>query len=804
MLNRHPSSTSHEQLFVERYAALLAAAKRLTDGQRERAEELVQDAFIQFTLTEPNLSDIRNLDGYLFGILRKLHLSQVRRAARAPEVLLSAIDHDSVDMSLSQADARLRQLVVNELAAICAYACERKSSSKAASVLILRFFHGYYPSEIAQILRIDVRAVDEWRRIARREAKAALVSRGPSREFYPDATTLADVLAVIFRSRVGDCLTPAELSAYGPGTARQRFGKILALPSRVRSTSAVDCTSAAHIVSCERCLNEISRRLGIATLDERSAEDNLGPGRRGDDPPGPPGSSAASGSIRSARRKGRQVFEHRPEQLHIAVNGLPLLWQSIGAESIDQHVNVTTHESIEFVEVFSEQGVRLLFLNALPPAEATPVQTARASLSDHRSLSLALSFANTWPSLHLTYCDPADPTEPLQTTQGDEMTAREPLSAAFAPRRAIRRHRWAIAFAVLLLVVWLTPGASATTLAILEGVMKRIDAALHQWLGETPAPRNPVEDKPARPPTTSSSPAAPNAHDTSTSVPIRAAPSKPLAFAELASLEIDVLRRLDGMDALLGERLTVTRDPDGVRVSAIAETRERAAEIKEALAPLAGKRGLHLNVATVAERLSRTKPPQQRSLVLREVQVERDTFPARDAVRGYVESRIGAGPSETIDRQVRDFASDTIRRSGELLAQTWAIQRLAAAFSAEEQRALAPDQRGAWRALVERRARLVGELALALRTELQAALDLSAPEAEPVEDITGVSEELSLNGATERLAAAAAASDSAVRAAFTARHDTTDTAAAPPLGPDVIRSMREVERLAAWLVRRDR
>jgi len=37
-----------EQLFTERYQNLLAWAMRLTNHQREAAEDLVQDAFVQF------------------------------------------------------------------------------------------------------------------------------------------------------------------------------------------------------------------------------------------------------------------------------------------------------------------------------------------------------------------------------------------------------------------------------------------------------------------------------------------------------------------------------------------------------------------------------------------------------------------------------------------------------------------------------------------------------------------------------------------------------------------------------------
>jgi DNA-directed RNA polymerase specialized sigma24 family protein len=38
----------------------------------------------------------------------------------------------------------------------------RKETSKAGSVLLLRFFRGYYPSELAQVLRTPRQVVDTW------------------------------------------------------------------------------------------------------------------------------------------------------------------------------------------------------------------------------------------------------------------------------------------------------------------------------------------------------------------------------------------------------------------------------------------------------------------------------------------------------------------------------------------------------------------------------------------------------------------------------------------------------------------
>lgn len=51
------------------------------------------------------------------------------------------------------------------------YACVRKESARAGSAFILRFFLGYYPDEIALLLRNSRHAVEELLKVARGEAR---------------------------------------------------------------------------------------------------------------------------------------------------------------------------------------------------------------------------------------------------------------------------------------------------------------------------------------------------------------------------------------------------------------------------------------------------------------------------------------------------------------------------------------------------------------------------------------------------------------------------------------------------------
>src|ERR671917_1847283 len=88
---------SHEEVFLARYGPLRAWALRLTGGDAARAEDLVHDAFVQFTFARPDLARVQNLDGYLYQMLRNLNTSQVRRASRRREGAPAVVEYDSVE-----------------------------------------------------------------------------------------------------------------------------------------------------------------------------------------------------------------------------------------------------------------------------------------------------------------------------------------------------------------------------------------------------------------------------------------------------------------------------------------------------------------------------------------------------------------------------------------------------------------------------------------------------------------------------------------------------------------------------------
>src|SRR5262245_22488240 len=134
---------SHEEIFLGRYGRLLKWAFQLTKPDRELAKDLVQEAFIRFTLSAGDLVTINNIDNYLHGIVRNGYRTHLRRSARQLHEALHNLDLEEENNLLLAVDPRKQMLVKDELRAICRHACARKEKSITGSVLILRFFHGY-------------------------------------------------------------------------------------------------------------------------------------------------------------------------------------------------------------------------------------------------------------------------------------------------------------------------------------------------------------------------------------------------------------------------------------------------------------------------------------------------------------------------------------------------------------------------------------------------------------------------------------------------------------------------------------
>ncbi len=130
----------------------------------------MQDFYIQVKCINLQLAEVDEIEPYLFKILRNLHYSRLRQKGRSPISELSIAEYDSLERGLVATDRRDLFLVHANLQDICEFVCQRKSTAARASVFILRFFFGYYPSEVMKVVLASRTAIDRSLRLARQEA----------------------------------------------------------------------------------------------------------------------------------------------------------------------------------------------------------------------------------------------------------------------------------------------------------------------------------------------------------------------------------------------------------------------------------------------------------------------------------------------------------------------------------------------------------------------------------------------------------------------------------------------------------
>lgn len=395
-----------EGLFLQRYERLLSWALRITND-RAGAEDLVQDAFIQFTRGRTNLDTIANLDAYLRKILHYLHLARLtRRSEQLHRQSVSIADYDSLSIGLRAVDVDTHLQVKEQLLAICRYACIRKETSRAGSVLILRFFHEYSPSEISKLFCGSRHSVDEWQRIARSEMKTYLENprqlsfirlnavpqlNGPQ-SFCDRHDLMTALRQMIFNSRLGDCLTVDQL----------RDIYVCEISKKLEPETL------AHIVSCRKCFDGANQMLGLPLLAERfevDEKDHSEPPENGN------GSGGSFGDIRKSLTKHlREVLEHKPEQLRVGIDGVFV--SSFSVDSGDSELLLTLNPSTQcsFIDVSSEQGVPLLLFEVNSNNESW----AEIDLSEGRLLAASLCGNTLSVTYHVTERDKASEREILR------------------------------------------------------------------------------------------------------------------------------------------------------------------------------------------------------------------------------------------------------------------------------------------------------------------------------------------------------------------------------------------------------
>ena len=277
----HPiknSGQTPEGMFVAKYAWMMRWALHFVHNDRTAAEDLVQDAFVRVLLSWNRLHSLHDLDPLLYSHLRYAYLTERRKSRGYATQSLTFIEQDTLAISLSAASSFDHIEVQNELRSILAFFLWRRTSAKFASIFLLRFFHGYYPEEIAAIALISRHSIDLSLRQARAELKTYLMeprqSDAPERRRVPEFNKpnlpipahefIDELKSIMFGCSRTPCPSSEELT--------QRY---LEFPLR-----PIACEVLSHISTCKTCLEMVTDVCGVPPPSARSMEDSLGPAGR--------------------------------------------------------------------------------------------------------------------------------------------------------------------------------------------------------------------------------------------------------------------------------------------------------------------------------------------------------------------------------------------------------------------------------------------------------------------------------------------------------------------------------------------
>jgi RNA polymerase sigma factor (sigma-70 family) len=411
-----------EEVLEQYYDRLQQWAAVLTRGDVSAARDIVHDLYLYVTLAKSDLSRVENLDNYLYTCLRHIHLSHLSSASRQALQQASLAELDFLQLALWVNPYNDPLEHQNDLRQICNYAVWRKAHAKSASIFILRFFHGYRFKEVADIAGVSLSAIRPQLSNARSEIQVYLDDpNGVQAPSDDRAVKLAlqwtsvsslelfrELRDAILKSRTDECLSEKELLAY----------------YRSLTPKALSCSLLSHIVSCERCLSLSDRHFRRPTLKDREPLDGLANPSKGH--PRKAGATMSSPGhhelLRTVLKHRDDLYDHRPNRLSIAVDGKIIACQHVLAQRSMQSARIDKPENAHCVEVFSELGLRLVFLllSDLPP-NGPFAQEQRVELSDDRWIRVSLTFDSLGMNGEVTYFDPAIPADIAANASEDDV-----------------------------------------------------------------------------------------------------------------------------------------------------------------------------------------------------------------------------------------------------------------------------------------------------------------------------------------------------------------------------------------------
>jgi len=431
-------------------------------NDKATAEDLLQETFLRFCQANLKVGEIRDAEALLYTYLEYVHLAHMREVKRHSFVSLADAKLDALALGLLTGPDVERIETQNVLRRITAYVSWRQQTSKSASIVALRFFHGFLPEEIACIGLMSREAVDERLHKGRNEIRLHLldsvrlreIQRGGPIEIFPLKVVVstdalhAELLSQLFHAPHSPCMSREQLVT--------RYRKSADIP--------IQRDLLAHLVCCPKCLAVVEQifRQSQHPHAPGSAGGSFGMNRRGSHrEPTLSSAKAMQNVMLRAERRLKEIFEHRPTSLIVAVNGEILASRDIRASFNGLKVEVPTQD-LKCIEILSEHGVSLLswVVESTPP-HSEPIVHREAEFSMGRWLGVDLQFSPQKLVIEVQYHEPSyrDVSAPSFATAGnssdeeDEVEtapAKTEYSFAKPPRTNLLKRWWNVSIAPLI------------------------------------------------------------------------------------------------------------------------------------------------------------------------------------------------------------------------------------------------------------------------------------------------------------------------------------------------------------------
>ena len=227
------------------------------------------------------------------------------------------------------------------------------------------------------------------------------------------------------------------------------------------------------------------------------------------------------------------------------------------------------------------------------------------------------------------------------------------------------------------------------------------------------------------------------------------------------ALELEVMRRLDRANALMGEQLSIERHRDSVHVRGVVDDKQRRAEIVMALGLAAKNPALQLDIAVPNGTV------QGRKRIVHESVEGIEGFqraPADGSLREFFAKKPITGT--TTEEEVERFMDEVSLHSQSARAHALALKQIAERFSPDDLKAMTSEEHRQWRGMLQSHASAVLKETRLMRENLEPIFGANAEDNRSL--ISNFKSDADLVYAAAKLSDLTASNDSAVWHSFAA------------------------------------